>query len=103
MIAVIRSGCREAGQDAGGCCDNDHATTDEVSHDRRQAFELAAQPVVLQRHVLALVIAAFAEAFAERGDTAGARIGRAAVDKSDHGHRRLLRARGNRPHGHAAD
>ena len=47
--------------------DNGHATTHEVSHERRKAIELALQPVVLHRYVLALDVAGFVEAFAERG------------------------------------
>ena len=53
--------------------DNGHATTREVSHERRKAIEFALQPVVLHRYVLALEVAGFAEAFAERG--AKGRIG----------------------------
>jgi hypothetical protein len=44
--------------------DDGHTTADQVSHQRRQAIEFALQPVVLDRHVLALDIAGFAEAFA---------------------------------------
>ena len=47
--------------------DNGDATADEVGHERRQAIELAVQPVVLDRHVLALDVAGFIEALAERG------------------------------------
>ena len=52
---------------AGWRGDNGHATTHEFSHERRQAIELALQPVVLHRHVLALEVAGFVEALAERG------------------------------------
>jgi hypothetical protein len=51
--------------------------------------------VVLDRDVLALDDAGFAEPFAERSDTA--RLGRAVADESDDRHRRLLRARRERP------
>jgi hypothetical protein len=44
-----------------------HATTHQVTHDRRKAMELALQPVVLDRYVLALEVAGFVEALAERG------------------------------------
>ena len=50
------------------------------------------------RDVLALDDAGVAEAFAERSDTA--RIGRRAANESDHRHRRLLRARRERPRRH---
>jgi hypothetical protein len=47
-----------------------HTTADQVSHQRRQAIVLALQPVVLDRHVLALDVADFAKALAERGHIA---------------------------------
>jgi hypothetical protein len=53
--------------------------------------------VVLDRHVLAFHDADFAEAFAERGYMVRTGIGGPDSDKPDHRHRRLLRARGERP------
>jgi hypothetical protein len=50
--------------------DHRHATADEISHQRRQAIVLAVQPVILDRHALALDIAGFGKAFAERGQIA---------------------------------
>jgi hypothetical protein len=47
--------------------DDRHATVHEVGHERRKAIELAPQPVVLHRYVLALEVAGFVEALAERG------------------------------------
>ena len=52
---------------AGWRGDNGHAPTHEFSHERRKAIELALQPVVLHRYVLALDVAGFVEALAERG------------------------------------
>jgi len=49
--------------------DHGHATADEVGHERRQAIELALQPVVLHRYVLAFNVAGFVEALAEPGGT----------------------------------
>ncbi len=63
--------------------------------DRRKAIELALQPVVLDRYALALEVAGFVEALAERGGKG--RIGRPGIDESDDRHRRLLRARRERP------
>src|SRR5262249_29052502 len=80
--------------------DNGHATTHEVSDERRKAIELALQPVVLHRYVLALAVAPFVQALAERGGER--RIGRSGVHKSDHWHRGLLRARSERPSGRRA-
>src|SRR5215472_757173 len=51
--------------------------------------------MVLDRDVLALDDAGFAEPFAERSDTA--RLGRAVADESDDRHRRLLGPRRERP------
>jgi hypothetical protein len=77
--------------------DNGHASADEVGHERLQAIVLAAEPVVLDEHVLALDVAAFAEAFGERGCMARGAIERPTADKADHWQRRLLRARRERP------
>src|SRR5262245_58560499 len=77
--------------------DNGDATADEVGHERRQAVVLAGKPVVLDRHVLALDVARFAKAFTKRGCMAYGTIERSTAEKADHGHRRLLRARRERP------
>jgi hypothetical protein len=53
--------------------------------------------VVLHRYVLALDVAGFSEALAERGGKG--RIGRSGIDEPDNRHPRLLRARGERPRG----
>ncbi len=65
-------GCKRS-KVAGWRGDNGHAPAHEVSHERRKAIELALQPVVLHRYVLALDVAGFVEALAERG--AKGRIG----------------------------
>jgi hypothetical protein len=77
--------------------DNCHATADEVSHERGQAIVLAAEPVVLDNHVLALDVAGFAEAFRERGCMARRTLERSTADEADDRHRWLLRARRERP------
>ena len=77
--------------------DDGHLSADQVAHQCRQAIILALQPVVLDRHVLAFNVAGFVEAFAECGHMARGGIGRPVSDKSDHRHRRLLRARRKRP------
>ena len=61
-----RSFGRKCSSSKAGRGDHGHATADEVSHERRQAIVLALQPVVLDHHVLALDVAGFVEAFAER-------------------------------------
>src|SRR5262245_57404589 len=64
---------------------------------------MAVQPVVLDHHVLALDCAGFVEAFTERGGNARGGIGRPNGDEADDRHRRLLRARRERPHCRAAE
>src|SRR5262249_34253115 len=60
------------------------------------------QPVVLDDHVLAFDVAGFVKAFTERTSIACRGLGRPAADKPDHRHRRLLRARRQRPRGSRA-
>src|SRR5262249_35706715 len=79
--------------------DNADATADEVGHERRQAVVFAVQPMVLHRHVLALYVAGFGEAFTERACMARGAIERPTADKADHRHGLLLRARRERPRG----
>src|SRR6516165_9671904 len=82
--------------------DNSHTTTREVGHQSRQAIELALQPMVLHRHVLALDVAGFVEALAEPGNKG--RIKQSGIDEADHWHcRLLLRACRERPRSHAAE
>src|SRR5262249_11414010 len=95
-----RRGCsfsRLGSKDASGCGDDGQATMCEVGHENRQAIELARQPMVLHRHVLALDVAGFVEALAEPGNKG--RIRQSGTDEADHRHRRLLRVRGERPPG----
>src|SRR5262245_15667735 len=82
---------------------NGDATADKVGHERRQAVVLAAEPAVLDGHVLALYVAGFAEAFTERACMAGGAIERPTADKAEHRHGLLLRARRERPRGRATE
>src|SRR5262249_36688753 len=86
-----------------GRSDNGDAAADEVSHERWQAIGSPIQPMVFDRHVLALGVAGFVEAFTERRDNARGGIGRPLVDEADHRHRWLLRARRERPCCRAAE
>jgi hypothetical protein len=76
---------------------------DEVSHHCLQLIVSARQPVVLDRHVLAFGVASFGQTFAERGHITHDGFWCCGVDKPDHGHRRLLRARRERPRRRAAE
>ena len=82
---------------AAGRGDDGDLSANQIGHQCRQAIVLAFQPVVLDGHVLALDVASFVEAFAERGRKARGGIGRPVSDKPDYRQRRLLRARGERP------
>src|SRR6516164_2329221 len=83
---------------AAGCGDNGHLAADQVGHHCRQAIVSALQPVVLDRYVLAFDVASIAEAFAERGHiTRRDTIALGGVYECDDRHRRLLRARRERP------
>ena len=79
------------------CGNHGDATADEIGHQRRQAIILALQPVVLDHHVLVLNVAGFVEAFAEGSARARGILGRPGTDEADDRHRRLLRARCDRP------
>src|SRR5262245_54275880 len=86
-----------------GRSDNGDATADEVSHERRQSIDLIFAPAVYDRDVLALDIAAILEATVKSAKTVRVRVRRLAVEKPDHRHRRLLRARRERPRRRAAE
>jgi hypothetical protein len=58
--------------------------------------------VVLNHYVLALDVAGFVEAFAERSGLAHGGLGRTGADEAHDRRRRLLRSRRERPRRHAA-
>ena len=89
--------CRLGAEAEAGGGDHRHAAAHQFGHDCREALVLALHPVVLDGHVLALDVAGFAEAHAERRGVARRVLGRPAVDEANHRHRRLLRARRERP------
>src|SRR5262245_34484952 len=98
-----RSFGHERDRIATGRGDHRDATANEVGHERRQAIVLALQPVVLNHYVLALDVAGFVETFAERSGSARGGIGRTGADEAHDRHRRLLRARRERPRSCAAN
>src|SRR5215831_53128 len=65
---------------------------DQVSDQRCHTIILALQPVVLDYYVLAFDVAGLAQPPTERGRRARPAFGRSTVNKTDHGHCRLLRA-----------
>src|SRR5262249_58217492 len=74
-------------------------TADEIIGECGQSIVLAIGPAVLDRRILALDIAGFAQAPTESGCAGGECYSRSAVEESDHRHRRLLGARRERPCG----
>src|SRR5262245_56488500 len=78
-------------------------TADEIIGECGQSIVLAIAPAVLDRRILALDIAGFAQAPTESGYAGGECYSRSAVEKTNHRHRRLLRPRRARPRGRAAE
>ena len=89
---------------AGGSDRDDHGDlpANQFGRQRRQPIGLTLGPAVFDRHVLALDIAGFLQALAECAQTVRDRVRRFAVEEPDHRHRRLLRARRERPRGRRA-
>src|SRR5262249_59298490 len=67
-----------------------------------QLIVLIVRPAVFDRCVLALVVAGFLEALPKRRHMCGVYLCRWAAKEPDHRHRRLLRARRERPRGRRA-
>src|SRR5262245_21200941 len=78
-------------------------TADEIIGECGQSIVLAIGPAVLDRRILALDIAGFAQAPTESGYAGGECYSRPAVEEPDHRHSRLLRGRRDRPHYRAAE
>jgi hypothetical protein len=75
------------------------ATTDQIGRHSRQSIVLAVRPAIFDRHVLSIDIPHLAQALAEGEQTARPGVRRCAAEEPDHRHRRLLRARRERPRG----
>src|SRR5262245_29560302 len=83
--------------------DHSHMTADEIIGEGGQSIVVAIGPTVLDRRILAPDIAGFAQALTESGYAGGECYSRRAVEGTNHRHRRLLRARCERPSSHAAE
>jgi hypothetical protein len=92
---------RECCGEASGCDDHSDLPANQLGRKFGKSFHLLG-PAVVDRYVLALDIAGFFEALAKSAQPLGNRFGRSDLEKSDHRHRRLLRARRERPRGHRA-
>src|SRR5262249_38143673 len=76
---------------------------DEIGDQCRESVVLTFRPTVFDRHILAFDITRFLQTLAERPDLLPQRSGRSGIEEADHGHRRLLRARRERPYRRAAE
>jgi len=75
---------------------------DQVSRERRQSIVLALGPTKFNRHVLTVDVTRLVQTFAKAGDSTRIGVGRRATQKSDHGKRRLLCERVERPRARGA-
>src|SRR5262249_9340488 len=92
----LRSKCRGRARD---CVNHGHLAANEIRQQHWKSIVLILRPAVFDSHVLALDIAGFAQATTERAQTAREHVRRFTAEVSDHRHRRLLRARRERPYG----
>ena len=74
-----------------------HLTANQISRQCRQSIVLAVRPAVLYRHVSVLEIAGVLQALAEPTHNIVGSIRRSGAEEPDDRHRRLLRARRERP------
>ena len=90
--------CRKRRRSAGRG-NHGHLTTNQIGRHRRQPIILALRPAVFDRHVVAINVTGFAQPFEKGRQLPRVILGGRSVDKPDHRHRRLLRARRERPRG----
>src|SRR5262245_18824937 len=83
--------------------DHRHLTAYQVSCEVGQSIILMLRPAILDRHILAFDVPAFADALPECGHKTCSVGGRRAAEEPDYRHRRLLRARRQRPRHRAAE
>jgi hypothetical protein len=76
--------------------------SNEISRERRQPIQSSLRPAIFDRDVLTLDVTGFVQATAERGHYGSERLSRLSIQESDHRHRRLLPAHGERPSSHRA-
>jgi hypothetical protein len=82
--------------------DNAHGVTHKLCGERWQLFVLTMCPAILDRNILALNIARLGDTSVECRYKVRCLFGRPGVEEPDHRHRRLLRARRERPSGRSA-
>src|ERR1700736_2405281 len=77
--------------------DHCHLTAYQISCEVGQSIVLVLGPAILDRHVLALGVATFADTWGERSHKVCSARRRRAAENTDHRRRRLLRVRMRRP------
>src|SRR5262249_25436280 len=82
--------------------DHCHLTAYKIGCEVGQSIVLVLRPAILDRHVLAFDVAGFTSALPECGQKVRIVGRRQAAEKPDHRHRRLLRARRERPRDYRA-
>src|SRR5215510_343221 len=83
--------------------DHRHLTAYQIGCEVGQYVVLVLRPAIFDHNILALDVAGFTKALPECGQIACTIRKRRAAEESDRRHRRLLRARRERPRGRAAD
>src|SRR5262249_6765529 len=94
--------CRSS---AAGRHNHGHLTVNQFGRKHRQSIILAFRPAIFDLDVLAFDISCLFQSLAERtqADRVSGQVRRCAAEEPDHRHRRLLRARRERPRGSAAE
>src|SRR5262245_62065971 len=83
--------------------DHRHLTAYQIGCEVGQSLDLVLRPAILDHDILALDVAGFTNPLPEGGQITCTIGKRRTAEETDHRHRRLLRARRERPRGHAAD
>src|SRR5262249_1458313 len=100
-----RGGCglsRHRRSGAAGRDDHGHLAAHRFGGERRQPIELSLGPAVFDRQILALNITDLLQALAKGPQAPCRPVRRLGIEMADHRHRRLLRARRERPRGRCA-
>jgi hypothetical protein len=97
-------GCRFRRRPPGHAGREDRAdpASNQIGRESPQTIILVFRPSIFDRQVATFDIADFAQSLMESTQPGGVTLGRCAVEKSDHRHCRLLRARRERPRGYRA-
>ncbi len=86
-----------------GRCDNGHLSADQIGRHTRQSIVSALGPPVFDLDVMVFDVPSLTQALPECSRRCCLRLGRATVHEPEYRHRRLLRARCERPRGRRAE